>query len=175
MNDPRMQNISNQAVLAPAEARTGLEEDYSDNRIEEIEELKHAIRTHVIINNGVSDQLCAFLLKLIDFLTDEDDARKRKEILSLAYTISEACALYISGVVDSHINRLEAEGSQNQQLKDLNNNILVEIGKWRSDTDKIAAKRAVLRSASASLSMFSNATRIQYPQLVDSNGLPYTS
>lgn len=173
MNDPRMQTLTMPAVLSPAEIRTGLEEDFSDSRIQAVEELKHAIRTHVVLMNGVSDQLGAYLLKLIDFLTDNNEERRLKEIGQLAYNISEAVSLYVSGIIDSHINRHEAEKRPvSYDLKRKNDEVLVEIGKWRSDPDKLAAKNAVLAAMAKALNMFSAETGMQYPQLVDVNGAP---
>ena len=173
MNDPRMQTLSMPAVLSPAEIRTGLEEDFSDSRIPAVEELKHAIRTHVVLMNGVSDQLGAYLLKLIDFLTDNNEERRIKEIAQLAYNISEAASLYVSGIIDSHINRFETERrSISDNLKRQNDQVLVEIGKWRSSQDKIAAKNAVLSAMAKALNLFSIETGSQYPQLLGVDGSP---
>jgi hypothetical protein len=173
MNDPRMQTLTMPAVLSPAEIRTGLEEDFSDSRIQAVEELKHAIRTHVVLMNGVSDQLGAYLLKLIDFLTDNNEDRRIKEIGQLAYNISEAVSLYVSGIIDSHINRNEAEKRPvSEDLKRQNDEVLVEIGKWRSNADKLAAKNAVLAAMAKALNMFSIETGMQYPQLVGVDGTP---
>ena len=38
----------------------------------EIGELKHSIRIHVLIMAGPSQQLCAFLVKVIDLVEDVD-------------------------------------------------------------------------------------------------------
>lgn len=173
MNDPRMQPIPMQNTLVPAEVRTGLEEDTSDRRIPAVEELKHSIRTHIMLMNGVNEQLGAFLLKLIDFVTDADEDRKQREIMQLAYTIAEAASIYASGVIDSHIQRNETDGrSASVELKEANDNILVEIGRWRNKADKKMAKDNVLKALSNSLMVFSSETGGQYPQIVDLDGVP---
>lgn len=173
MNDPRMQSIAMPSALVPAEIRTGLEEDFSDKSVREIEELKHSIRTHILLMNGVNDQLGAFLLKLIDFLTDTDEVRRLNEISQLAYTIAEAASIYVSGVIDSHIQKFESESRDvNEALKDANDDILVQIGKWRSKSDKMSAKYAVLKALASALMLFSSETGIQYPQITDVNGVP---
>lgn len=173
MNDPRMQPIPMQNALVPAEVRTGLEEDISERRNPAVEELKHSVRTHILLMNGVNDQLGAFLLKLIDFITDSDEDRKQREIMQLAYTIAEAASIYASGVIDSHIQRNESEGrAVNAELKETNDEILVAIGKWRNKPDKKTAKDTVLRALSKSLAIFSSETGAQYPQIVDLDGVP---
>jgi hypothetical protein len=166
-----MQNMP--AQLSPAESKTGLEEDLSENRNEFVEELKHSIRTHIILMNGVSDQLCAYLLKLIDFMTDKDVERRSKEIAALSYSIAEAGALYVSGSIDSYYEKYQNEGkSFPDEVKQNSDAVLVQIGIHRSSKDKIAAKNSVLKAAATALNSFGNFTNIQYPQLVDTNGVP---
>lgn len=173
MNDPRKQSMNFPTALTPADMRTGLEEDFSDQSILEIEDLKHSIRTHIIVTNGVNDQLGAFLLKLIDFIVDKNEVRKLNEIRQLSYSITEAASIYVSSIIDGHVNKNESESKPvSQDLKDANDNILIEIGKWRSKTDKVSAKSAVLKAMATALNLFSQETGIQYPQLVDNNGIP---
>ena len=171
MNDPRMQSVNMPTALAPADVRTGIEEDFSDTRNIQVEELKHAVRTHIVIMNGVSDQLCAYLLKLIDFLTDANEERKNKEISHLAYSITESSALYVTGIIDSYVSRYESEGKEfPSDVKRHADNVLVEIGKWRSSSDKIAAKNNVLAAVARTLDAFALETGTQYPKLVAVDG-----
>ena len=172
-NDIRMQSSVMPSPFTPADNRTGLEEDFGPNRNQLIEELKHSIRTHIIIMNGVSDQLCAYLLKLIDFMTDNDTARRDKEVAHLSYSIVEAASLYISGTIDSFADKYSGEGKEfPEDVKQKSDSVLIEIGKWRSSQDKISAKNAVLAAAASTLNAFSASTGTQYPQLVDINGTP---
>ena len=171
MNDPRMQSVSMPTALAPADIRTGIEEDCSDRRNAQVEELKHAVRTHIVIMNGVSDQLCAYLLKLIDFITDTNQDRKDKEISHLSYNITESAALYVTGIIDSYVSNYQSEGKEfPSTVKHLADNVLVEIGKWRSSSDKIAAKNHVLNAVARTLDAFAAETGTQYPKLVAVDG-----
>ena len=155
-NDIRMQSSVMPSPFTPADNRTGLEEDFGPNRNQLIEELKHSIRTHIIIMNGVNDT-----------------ARRDKEVAHLSYSIVEAASLYISGTIDSFADKYSGEGKEfPEDVKQKSDSVLIEIGKWRSSQDKISAKNAVLAAAASTLNAFSATTGTQYPQLVDINGTP---
>ena len=172
-NDIRMQNMAMPTQLSPADSKTGLEEDFSENRNEFVEELKHSIRTHIILMNGVSDQLCAYLLKLIDFMTDQNIERRSREIAAMSYSIAEAGPLFVSGSIDSYYEKYQNEGKAfPDDVKQNSDAVLVQIGINRSSKDKIAAKNAVLKAAAVALNSFGSFTGTQYPQLVDVNGVP---
>ena len=171
MNDIRMQSLP--TSLSPAEVKTGLEENFGPTRNEFVEHLKHSIKMHIVLMNGVSEQLCAYMLKLIDFLTDIDVDRKNREIAALSYSIIEASALYVSGTIDSFNEKFQADGREfSEEVRTLSNAILVQIGNNRGNKDKIAAKMNVLKATSDALNALSGFTGTQYARMVDLNGVP---
>lgn len=169
MNDIRMQGSV--SPFTPAAARTGLEENRGPDKNLAIEELKHSIRTHIVIMNGVTDQLCAYLLKLIDFLGESNIAAKEREIEHLSYSILEASAIYISGTIDSYATRYVTEGKEfPKTVKNKSDNVLVIIGSNRGNQNKLESKKAVLAAAADALNAFSEHTGMIYPKLVDIDG-----
>jgi hypothetical protein len=172
-NDIRMIPATIPGQFSPAEVKTGLEENYGPTRNEYVEQLKHSIRTHVVIMNGVSDQLCAYLLKMPDFLTDTDFNRRDSEIASLSYSIIEAAALYVSGTIDSFSEKYISEGREfPEEVSGKSNAIIVQVGTNRGSRDKIGAKNSIMKATADALNAFSQFSGTQFPQLVDINGIP---
>ena len=140
---------------------------------EELRELKHSVRIHILLHAGPSPQLAAFLVKTIDFLEDKDPIQRKQEMLDLAFNMIEAIAVYTQRTFDDRIQKGAKQGREaSSELKARGDNILVVLGKSRSLPDRIAAKNAVLRvtaEAMDALGVFMQAT---YPTLHDSVGNP---
>lgn len=141
-----------------------------------LNELKHSIKTHLMVMAGPTPQLAVFLLKTIDWFDDEPhrivpvgQPNRFVEMASLAFTIVEAIGLY----VHASVNKRSEQAKQNQQtfpprITQASDNILVVIGKCRGLEDKIAAKNAVLGAVSASLKELALFTKSKYPIITDS-------
>lgn len=54
-----------------------------------IDEFKHSIKMHILLNGGPSERLCVFLLKSVDFIEDEDKQRSISEMVKISYYIIE--------------------------------------------------------------------------------------
>lgn len=134
-------------------------------------ELKHSIRTHLLIMAGPTQQLCSFLIKLIDFMEDGDNERKVSEMETLSFNIVEGMALYVQRSIDERAEKAKATDNPFpaavQQAAD---EILVMVGKTRNHADKTQAKYAVLQSVGVALKTLGNVTKAQYPQFTDANG-----
>jgi hypothetical protein len=137
----------------------------------EIEELKHSIRIHLLIMAGPSQQLCAYLIKVIDLVEDTDIPRRKTETLQLAFSIVEAVAIHTQQAIDA----------RNQVSKQKNNpmpeavyryadELLVVVGQARSHPDKIEAKNSVLAVVGKALDALGTFTGSTYPTVFDSAG-----
>jgi hypothetical protein len=136
-----------------------------------IVELKHSIRTHLTIMAGPTQQLCSFLVKLIDFIEDEDTERKNKEMYALSYNIVEGLALYIQRSIDERAEKSKGSDAElPQYVKIASDEILVAVGKSRNLDEKVAAKHAVLSAVAAAIKALATTTKSQYPEIVDSTG-----
>ena len=139
-----------------------------------LDELKHSIRMHLLVMQGPSQQLCAMLLKMPDIMGDEDTTRRDKEALELAFVIVEGLALYVQRYIDdkaSHASNNNMEFPKNAKLA--GDNILVAVGMFRNNEDKVQSKNAVLRSVSEALKALSASTNNTYPEIYDSNGVKF--
>lgn len=136
---------------------------------EEIYELKHSIRIHLLIMAGPSQQLCAFLIKTIDFIEDTDLSRRRNEMLALSFHIIEAVGIHVQKSIDL---RAAKAPEMPDHVKRRGDEILVIIGKSRGLPDKIVAKNAVLRTIAEALDALGSFMKSTYPTLFDSKGNP---
>ena len=93
---------------------------------EEIRELKHSIRIHLLIMAGPSPQLCAFLVKTVDFIEDTDFDRRRNEMLALSFHIVEAVGIHIQKSIDVRAAKMP---EMPEYVKHRGDEILVIIGK----------------------------------------------
>ena len=134
---------------------------------EEIRELKHSVRIHLLIMAGPSPQLCAFLVKTIDFIEDVDIDRCRNEMLALSFHIVEAIGIHIQRSID--VRAAKVSGMP-EHVKRRSDEILVIIGKSRGISDKIAAKNAVLRAMAEALDALGSFMKTTYPTIFDSKG-----
>jgi len=131
-----------------------------------IKELKHSVKMHLLIMSGPSQQLSAFLLKLIDFLTDDDENRVVTEMNQLSLSIVEALALH----VHTHIDKHQLGDKIPQPMRTRADEIIVTIGKVRSLEDKISSKYVILRAVATVLKQFGEFTHSNYPKMTDLQG-----
>jgi len=164
-------NVLDEAEASPVVLDNAL--GPSPNFIEEriLKELKHSVRTHLVMMNGPTQQLTTFLIKVVDFLEDSNIQRRNTEALNLSYSIIEGVALYVQRSIDERSDKAKAMGQTFPVGINLaSDNILVLIGKSRNLDDRIAAKSAVLRVVAEALRELSTFTRAVYPDIFDSNG-----
>jgi len=110
-------------------------------------ELKHSIMTHLVIMGGPSQQLCAFLVKTIDFIEDSDDRRRSDEIMLLAYSIAEAIAVRIVQSIEAKVSKAERDIKNiPDQVWSSVNAILNKIDETRQMQDKCSAKALLLET-----------------------------
>jgi tagatose-1,6-bisphosphate aldolase len=131
-----------------------------------LDELKHSIKIHLLLMNGPSQQLCAFLIKLMDFIEDDDKKRKQEEIDSLSFSIIEGLAFYLHRYIDEQVSKKEIP----MYVKEASNNLLIKIGESRNLNDKIEAKYVVLSAISNSLKRLAEFTKSDYPRLFSAKG-----
>ncbi len=149
-----------------------MKEDDMDKTTQSVfDELKHSIRTHLLIMAGPTQQLCSFMIKLIDFMEDSDSERKRQEMATLSYNIIEGLALYVQRSMDERAEKAKTTGHPfPPNVQQASDDILVIVGKTRSLDDKISAKYVVLKTMSQALKALSTYTKAQYPQFTDASG-----
>lgn len=136
-----------------------------------LNEFKHSVRTHLVIMAGPSQQLSAFLLKVIDFFDDPNEEHRNQEMLALSFTIIEGIALYVQRSIDERIEKAKTVGQEfSSNVQTASNNILIMVGQSRGLDDKIAAKNALLKSVADALRELSSLTKTTYPEIVDSAG-----
>ncbi len=136
-----------------------------------LEELKHSIRTHLAIMQGPSPQLTVFLIKLVDFLEDKDETRRKTEMAKLAFAIVEAVALFVQGSIDQRAAQAATKGHQfPQSVQVKSDNLMVVVGKARQLPDKIIAKGALLKEIAEALRSLSTYTKARYPDITDVMG-----
>lgn len=136
-----------------------------------IAELKHSVKTHLLIMAGPSQQLCAFLLKVIDFLDDPDLTRVKEEIINLSYLIIEGLALYLNRVVQDKLDKAKSNKEDvPHNLIQSADNLLIVVGKSRNIEDKISAKNALLTCMADLLRQLEAYTKSKYVTLADSRG-----
>lgn len=136
-----------------------------------LRELKHSVRMHVLIMGGPTQQLCAFLLKTIDFFEDNNPVRRNQEVLSLSFSIIEGVALFVQKSVDERADKAKSMGQEfPHRIRLASDNILIMVGKSRNLENIIAAKYAVLKSVADALRELGAFTKAVYPQIIDANG-----
>lgn len=110
-------------------------------------ELKHSIMTHLVIMGGPSQQLCAFLVKTIDFIEDSDDRRRSDEIMLLAYSIAEAIAVRIVQSIETKVSMAERDMKNiPDQVWSSVKTLLDKIDETRQMQDKCSAKTILLET-----------------------------
>jgi hypothetical protein len=138
---------------------------------EVLKELKHSIRLHLLIMDGPTQQLCAMLLKCPDLLGDNDPVRRDNEASELAFTIVEGIALYILRSIDERYMRSKSNGQPLPDfVKEAGDKVMVKVGQYRGDPDKLKAKKQVLRSVADALRALGSHTKVIYPDIYDSDG-----
>ncbi len=136
-----------------------------------LEELKHSIRTHLLIMQGPTPQLAVFCIKLVDFLEDQDPDRRRSEMGKLSFAIAEAVAIHVQQSIDVRAQQATAKGHQfPQQVQHKSDHLLVVLGKSRSLPDKSAAKSALLKEIAEAMRSLSTYTKAKYPDITDTAG-----
>ena len=139
--------------------------------IKSLEDLKHSIRCHLLIMGGPSQQLCAFLVKTIDLLEDNDEERREEETSILSFSIIEAIALHVQKAIDERAKvAKEKENPMPENVRIYSDKILITIGKVRSHSNKLEAKQALLNIIGKSLDLLSTFTGAVYPTLFQLDG-----
>lgn len=136
-----------------------------------LRELKHSIKVHVSIMAGPSQQLCALLVKLVDWIDDEDKQRREKEMLDLAFFIVEAAGIYIQQSIDVRAAKAMRDGNaMPESIRTKGDDILILIGQSKKLDDRIAAKHAILRGIAEALKALGSFTKVTYLPITDSDG-----
>ena len=142
---------------------------FIDNDI--LMELKHSIRTHLVIMASTSEQLCTYLVKVIDFFDDPSVENRNLEAAMLSFNIIEGIALHVQKFIDERIDRARVIGQPYpNSVAVASSEIMIAIGKSRTLSDKSAAKLIVLRSMADALNKLSAQTKAVYPQITDLHG-----
>lgn len=136
-----------------------------------ITELKHSIKIHLLIMAGPSQQLCAFLVKTIDLIEDDDQQRKQQETLQLAFNIVEAVALHVQQAIDARAKVAQQKNNpMPENVRAFSDKILISLGNTRSHQEKSEAKTVLLASIGQALDALSSFTGAVYPSIYDING-----
>jgi len=136
-----------------------------------ISELKHSIKIHLLIMAGPSQQLCAFLVKTIDLLEDDDIQRKKQETLLLAFSIVEAIAVHVQQAIDARGQVAKNKGNHMpENVRSYSDNILITLGQVRGLNDKRVAKTAVLVAIGKALDALGTFTGAVYPTIFEVDG-----
>lgn len=136
-----------------------------------INELKHSIRAHLLIMAGPSQQLCAFLVKTIDLVEDDNAERRQQETMALAFNIIEAVAIHVQQAIDARAKiAREKSNPMPENIRAYSDQILIALGKARGHTDKSAAKTAILAAVGKALDALGTFTGAVYPTLFDIGG-----
>lgn len=140
-------------------------------QLQAIDELKHSIRIHMLILGGPSQQLCAFLLKIIDLIEDDKSERRLEETSRLAFSIIEVVGIHTQQAIDSRyeVSR-KKEHIMPESVRRKSDSILVAIGEARSTDDMVLAKNHILIAVASALDSLSTFTGSTYPTLFDSTG-----
>ena len=137
----------------------------------EIGELKHSIRIHLMIMAGPSQQLCVFLVKVIDLVEDTDIVRRKSETLQLAFSIIEAIAVHTQHAIDTRTKVAKEKGiPMPENVRKHADEIMIAVGKARSHSNKIEAKNSILQTIAKALDALGSFTTAVYPTLFDSAG-----
>jgi hypothetical protein len=137
----------------------------------EIKELKHSIRIHLLIMAGPSQQLCAFLVKVIDLVEDEDIPRRKTETLQLAFNVTEAIALHVQQAIDARNKMSKDKGNpMPENVRRHADEIMVTVGQARSHPNKLEAKNSILAAVGKGLDALETFTKAVYPTIFDSAG-----
>jgi len=136
------------------------------NKIDANSEFKHSIRIYLLIYNGPTSELAAYLIKSIDIIDsliiNNDPTR---ELIGLSYAIIESVANHVS----KHVASINAAKGLTEEIMNLNDELLIAIIKLRK-IDKIQAKYNLLRIISKLLNALAAATKSEYPTICDVHG-----
>ena len=145
-----------------------------------LDELKHSIKVHMILSAKPTEQLCVFLLKVVDAFETNDKEVRDSEMANLSFTIVEGIATFIHKSIDERIQKSKAIKSPfPQAVSHQCDEILILIGKGRqviSDVnstfkDKQNAKNVVLKGIANALRALATQTKAVYPDLYDSSSI----
>lgn len=137
----------------------------------EITELKHSIRIHLLVMAGPSQQLCAFLVKVIDLVEDEDLPRRKAETLQLAFNVTEGIAKHVQEAIDARDRVAKQTGKpMPENVRRHADEIMIAVGKARSHPNRIEAKNSVLAAIGKGLDALGTFTTATYPTIFDSAG-----
>lgn len=148
------------------------------------DELRHSVHIHLAIMNGPSQQLAVLLVKVLDFVPKYENKHAAKvyapdaisklnaDIEALAFSIVEAVAIHVHRSIDDRAAKAAQRGDQfPKSVRQKGDNILVMLGRHRSDSDQIAAKNSVLKAIAEALRALSTVTKAKYPDIKTSRGL----
>jgi carbamate kinase len=107
-------------------------ESLANNEKSPLEQLKDTICLHIYINNGVTPQLGAMLLKTIDFIEDEDFENRLIEMNSLTLEITKSMGFTIYNA----INELVFDREIDDSILPINNKVLVSLNTVTDDAMK---------------------------------------
>ncbi len=133
-----------------------------------LEELKHSIRVYLLITRSPSPQLATFLMKIVDFLDDEDQERRRREMGKLALHIVVGSVLLVQKLMQHQME----SAADDPPLRLRCDELIVAIGKTRRMDDPIAAKNFLLKTMADGLRELSGRSKITFPAIADCAGNP---
>ena len=152
-------------VSPPSEGMVSIDSDSSASPF--LAELKHSIRTHLVVMGGPTPQLAVFLTKIIDFLEDKNVERYCVEMARLSLVIVEAVALHVQQSIDA---RAAKDPNFPSSIRNKSDNLLVIVGKSRGLEDKMVAKGAILKEVAETLRALSTYTKSKYPSITTADG-----
>jgi hypothetical protein len=147
-----------------------------------LEELKHSIRLHLLLQAGPTPQLCVFLVKVFDFIDDlykvlalADGHREEllekiaKEMDVVSFSIVETIALFVQRSIDDRMTKAASQGqTAPESVRRHGDEIFMTLGKCRGLPDKIAAKNMLLKGVAEALRALATFTKASYPEIRDS-------
>jgi hypothetical protein len=134
---------------------------------EAVKELQHSVRTHFVVLGGPTAELSFSLMKVIDFLEDDDCKRRTDEIVGLAFNIIEFLAMNVYKSVCVYSN---GDDKFPTIIKDSCGILLATVEESRNLQDKIAAKGIVLNKIVEVLRLLSSYTGLKCPIITTVDG-----
>jgi hypothetical protein len=138
-----------------------------------LDEVKHSLKTHMALMGGPTAQLCVFSIKIIDFLEDQNEEQKEREMADLSLSIVLALALYVNQALEGVEKQAVQEGKQfPPSLATASTNLLLIVARGRKSLDKLALKYEVLRVIASTLKDLGIYTNRTFPTITDRVGNP---